>query len=141
MRAGGACACMCEWGGRSCPLSTFPLRVVGAHLWHTPCPGAPPGLHAFLLPSLPFPFLVFVRPSPLFIVVCLLSPHHPLCLLLCHHPLSLPLSKSFSCSVLLPISSSRCAWGVEKFRQKLYSTCKIKKRMVQIKPGKARTYF
>lgn len=45
------CMCVCVWGGRSCPLSTFPPGVVGAHLWHTPCPGSLPGLHAFILPS------------------------------------------------------------------------------------------
>lgn len=102
---------LCMWGGRFWPLSTFPPRVVGAHLWHTPCPGALPGLHAFLPPhhSL-FPSSVFACPSPLCGCSCLVSSrlYFPLTIL----SVSLfPNSKFFSCSVLLPISFRRCTWA------------------------------
>lgn len=86
--------CMCVWGGRSCPLSTFPPGWWG-HICGTlpalaPCQASMPSF---------FPSSVFARPS---LFACSL----------CHPPLA---------CILLLMSSIRVCMGLKKFDLKLQS--------------------
>lgn len=91
--------CMCVWGGRSCPLSTFPPGWWG-HICGTlpalaPCQASMPSF----FPSSIFPSSVFTRPSQF---ACSL----------CHPPLA---------CISLCMSPNGVCMGLKKFDQKLQS--------------------